>query len=393
MTFCTSLGRFFRPLAAALVLCLPLLSCSDDDTVFVVTGPGIIATVAGTGIEGYAGDGESALEARFRSPGDVLVDAFGNLIICDIFNHRLRRVDALTGVITTIAGIGTDTGSMNGAFSGDGGPAIEAELSRPRHLEQDSAGNILFLDLANHRVRMIEANTSIITTVVGNGDGGYNGDDQPAVDASLNRVHGLAIDPQDNIYLADFINYRVRKVNHLTGMIATIAGTGVSGFSGDGDLAVDAQVSAISGGALDAAGNYYFSDSGNNRVRRIDRATGIITTVAGTDYDDETEPSYSGDGGLATEAHLNSPRALAIDSKNRLFIGDTNNDAIRMVDLVTGIITTVAGNGSRGYSGDGGLATLAEINQPFGIEIDERRGVFYIAEAGNQVIRQVGLPE
>lgn len=381
-----------RTILAVLAVSFAVISCGSDT---LIVPPGIIITVAGTGQQGFAGEGEDALEAQFDAVGDVAADALGNLFICDIFNHRIRRIDGQTNIITTIAGTGYEADPMNdnGDFGGDGGPAVEALLSRPRHLVQDAAGNILFLDLANHRVRKIEANTGIITTIVGDGSDTLAGDGGAAVDASIGRPHGIALDGAGNIYIAEFLNHRIRKVTISTGIIETIAGSGSTGFagggfSGDGGPAVEAELKFPAGGAFDPAGNYYFSDAGNNRVRKIDLATGIITTVAGTG-----EPGYAGDGGAAVDALLQSPRPLEIDSKNRLYIGDTNNHVIRMVDLNTGIIETIAGTGLQGYFGDGGPAINARLDQPFGIELDERTNSLYIASAGNHVIRRMGLPE
>ena len=214
----------------------------------------------------------------------------------------------------------------------------------------DASGNLYIADTGNNRIRKVSA-TGIITTVAGNGSAGYSGDGGPATSAQLDGPEGVAVDGSGNLYIADTCNNRIRKVS-ATGIITTVAGNGSAGYSGDGGPATSAQLSLPAGVAVDGSGNLYIADSGNNRIRKVS-ATGIITTVAGNG-----SPGYSGDGGPATSAQLNQPAGVAVDASGNLYIADSSNNRIRKVSA-TGIITTVAGNGFDGYSGDGGPATSA----------------------------------
>jgi len=346
----------------------------------------LVRTVAGNGVQGDSGDGGPATAASLYLPGDIEVDGHGNIFIAVVRNHRVQRVDAVTGIITTVAGTGVE-GSGDGVEDGDGGLAVDARLARPRELARDPAGNLYFVELNSNRLRMIEAHTGIIRTVAGGGAEGFSGDGGPAAAAKLARPHGVAIDAGGNIYVADFNNHRVRRIDALTGIISTIAGTGVNTYSGDGGLAVDAAVNFPAAGVFDPAGNYVFCDAGNRRVRRIDLTTGIISTVAGTGV-----AAHAGDGGLATQASFLSPQAIAYDSEGNLYVADAPGHRVRRIDAVTGIITTIAGTGVAGFSGDGGLAVDATFNNPRGLVVDRVRNLLYIADGANERFRVMNLP-
>ena len=254
---------------------------------------------AGYRIDTFAGrpafvDGGPAVEAELYNPAGVAVDGVGNLYIADARNNGIRKVDS-TGTITTIAGTGES------GFSGDGGPAVEAELRRPYGVAVDSAGDVYIADVGNQRIRKIYS-TGTITTIAGSGEYGFgfSGDGGPAVEAELRRPYGVAVDSAGNVYIADSIDHRIRKVDP-TGTITTIAGTGEFGFSGDGGPAVEAELRSPYGVAVDSAGDVYIADVGNQRIRKVD-STGTITTIAGTG-----EFGFSGDGGPAVEAELRSP--------------------------------------------------------------------------------------
>ena len=391
-----------------------------------VTPAGTITTVAGKGQSGYSGDGGPATAASLNAPYGVAVDATGNLYIADNYNHRIRKVTA-GGTITTVAGYGS------GGFSGDGGPATAAMLGNPRGVAVDAAGNLYVADSGNYRVRKVAA-AGVITTVAGNGQRGYSGDGGPATSASLydpsglavdaagnlyisdgNRIRAVnvagtitalagnggyryggdggpaiaaslyepscvAVDAAGNLYIADSINPRIRKVAP-AGTIATVAGNGQYGYSGDGGPATAASLWTPKGVAVDAAGNLYIADSYNHRIRRVTPA-GTITTVAG-----KGTVGYSGDGGPATAAMLGNPRGVAVDAGGSLYIADSYNHRIRRV-TPGGAITTVAGNGQYGYSGDGGPATTASLNGPWGLAVDAA-GSLYIADYFNNRIRKV----
>jgi sugar lactone lactonase YvrE len=226
----------------------------------------------------------------------------------------------------------------------------------------------------------VDASTGIITTVAGNGIPGYSGDGGPATSASLSGPSGVVVDATGNLLIADSSNYRIRRVDASTGIITTVAGNGIRGFSGDGGPATSASLSPI-GVAVDATGNLFIADTGNHRIRRVDESTGIITTVAGNGI-----RGFSGDGGPATSASLNYPTGVAVDGSGNLFIADAANNRIRWVDASTGIITTVAGNGMPDYSGDGGPATSASLNGPSGVVVDAA-GNLFIADNDNKRIR------
>jgi sugar lactone lactonase YvrE len=351
----------------------------------VDAGTGVITTVAGNGQFDYGGDGEPAIAASLRYPRCVAVDARGNLFIADEGNERIRRVDAVTGIITTVAGNGQR------GLSGDGGRATDAAFATPSCVAVDANGALFIADFHNSRIRRVDASTGTITTVVGNGDKTFGGDDGPATEASMFYPRGAAVDRHGNIFIADSDNNRIRRVDAATEAITTVAGSGPDGdilcgnFSGDGGPATRALLSCPQGIVVDSAGNLFIADSGNNRIRRVDAVTGIITTVAGSGQSD-----YSGDGGVATNASLRGPAGVDVDSAGNLFIADTDNHRIRRVDAVTGIITTVAGMGFGGFSGDGAPATHSFLHHPTDVAVDAV-GNLYIADAANDRIRFVDV--
>jgi sugar lactone lactonase YvrE len=290
-----------------------------------------LSRVAGDGVLGFRGDGSSAIKAKLDEPEGVVVDKVGNIFIADALNDRIRRVDARTGIITTVAG----NGSFN--FSGDGGLATEAGLGGPGAIALDSNGN-LFLATDN-RIRRVDSTSGIITTVAGNGKPGFNGDERPAINGRLNFPRGIAIDKEGNIFIADSLNNRIRKVDVNSGIITTVAGNDKQGFGGDGGPATSAELFSPEGVAVNNAGDLFIADTVNNRIRRIDGSSGIITTIAGDGKD-----GFSGDGGSAVAASLSNPRGVAIDDMGNLFIADTDNNRIRRVGVSTGIITTIVGS-------------------------------------------------
>jgi sugar lactone lactonase YvrE len=294
-------------------------------------------------------------------------------------NNRIRKVTASTGKISTVAGNGTR------GYSGDGGAATSAELYYPSGITLDSSGNIYIADWGNNRIRKVSASTGNISTVVGNGTQGFAGDGGAATSAELYHPGGVALDSAGNIFVADTHNNRIRKVLLSTGDISTVAGNGTEGYSGDGGAATSAELFYPGGIAFDNAGNFYIADESNSRIRKVTISTGYISTVAGDGLN-----GYSGDGGAATSAKLYEPIGVAVDRAGNLYIADEQNNRVREVNAVTGIISTVAGNGTAGYSGDAGPPSTAELNNPCSVTVDSSGNV-YIADFQNNRVRKVSF--
>jgi sugar lactone lactonase YvrE len=398
----------------------------SHNRILKLTPIGNISTVAGTGTSGYSGDGGLAASATLNNPEGVAVDTARNLFIVDSGNNCVRKVGT-NNIITTVAGTG------NPGYSGDGGLATNANLSIPTSASVDSIGNLLIADDGNSRIRKVDA-SGIITTVAGRN----LNDGDCATNATLNRPYGMVFDPAGNLYLADSLNSRIRKVD-TNGIITTVAGNGIFASAGNGGAATNGSLKSPTGIALDAFGNMFIADYSDNRIRKVD-TNGIISTLAGTGalgaYSGDGGPAtnavlpqpfgvavdaagncfiaapfvgclvlkvdtngvitrvagkfigFSGDGSAATNASLAYPYSLAFDSVGNLFIADSGNYRIRKVNT-NGIISTVAGNGVPAYSGDGGPATSASIGSPYAVTVDPA-GNIYIADFFNDRIRKVG---
>lgn len=332
----------------------------------------IITAFAGNGIQGFLGDGGNVDSAEFYFPYCSVFDDSGNLYISDAGNNRIREVSP-SGIIRTVVGTGTF------GYSGDGGLAIEAELRYPQGLAIDQYGNLFIADRFNNCIRKVTS-SGIISTVVGNDTLGYTGDGGPAIKAELCQPIGLAVDKNETIYITGECSSEVRKVD-TSGNISAFAGGLDEGYNGDGGLATEANLNGPKGLAVDNSGNVFIADFENSCVREVNTA-GIISTFAGN-----ATFGDSGDGGLATEAMLGSPYGIALDKSGNLYITDVGDWRVRKVST-SGIISTVAGNGVEGESGDGGPAIDAEIAQPYAIAVDGG-GSIYISDNFKNRIRRI----
>src|SRR5437867_2170289 len=328
-------------------------SSSPENRVYRVAADGVLSLIAGTGTSGFSGDGGPAVSARLSYPGNLVVDGGGNLYIADWGNDRIRKVNT-DGIISTIAGNGKE------GFEGDGGPATSASLNGPRGVAVDPAGNVYIADRGNSRIRKVDT-VGLISTIAGSGTSGCSVDGGPATAASC-APYRVARDSAGNLYVADGSSRRIRKVS-AAGIITTVAGRGTGQSSGDGGPATLAELIQPLSVAVDPGGNVYIADGGSNRILKVN-TTGIISTIAGNG-----KRGFNGDGGPATSASLYYPRGVAVDPAGNVYIADAGNLRIRKVDTA-GIITTIAGNGKEGFSGDGGAATSAELSLPVGVAVD-----------------------
>jgi len=384
-----SLFSYSTSATSCLMIAILLLACDPSNPGPETTTAGNIATIAGiAGQFDYKGDGGLATKANLGYITGIAVDASGNIYFVDGAANVARRIDRSTGIISTIAGtfLGFNVNDPT-PLAGDGGPAGASHLYVPMGIRTDAAGNVYIVESGNCVIRKITASSGIIITIAGKGNGsfGYAGNNGLATAAELYNPYDVAIDQSGNIYIADTQNHAIRKITASTGIITTIAGKGPGnkGYAGDNGMAIDAHLDTPQGVALDAAGNLYIVDAGNHAVRKVNMDTGVITTIAGTgDY------GYAGDGGPATSARLYAPTKVAVDIAGDIYIADQGNHVIRKINVVSGIINTLAGSGTPGYSGDGGPAVAAKLFSPQGVAVDGDGNVF-ITESGNSVIRAV----
>lgn len=335
-----------------------------------------VSTIAGNGTGAYTGDGGSAVSAELNSPDAVKFDHAGNLYVADQYNNVIRKIST-TGIITTVAGANT------GGTTGDDIPATNASLRQPGDLCFDAAGNLYISNYGGEDIRKVDA-TGIITTIAGiHGVVGYNGDNIPATAAQLNDPAGLVFDNDGNLCFSDFGNHRVRKINMVTGIITTIAGNGTGGYFGDGIPATDAELRYPGYLAISPSGELCIPDYPNHVIRKIDHS-GIITTIAGT----PTVSGYTGDGGQATAAELTSCFAILFDPAGNMYLSDRDLGVIRKINTA-GIITTIAGIGTLGYGGDGGPATAAQFNQDMYCSAIDAYGNLYVADPLNNRVRKI----
>lgn len=336
-----------------------------------------VTTIAGTGFGGFTADGVAATTSGVYRPYDVGMDANGNIYIGDVGNNRIRKIDTF-GIIHTIAGTGT------AGYNGDAIPATTAHLNFPYGMAVNQMGHVVISDMDNNRVRLIQSAESggLIYTIAGTGVVGYSGDGGPATLAQINNPQGIYWDALGNVFFADAWNHRVRKIA-TSGTITTIAGNGTATSAGDGGPATAAGVYHPSGIFADTLGNMYIAEMMGHRIRKVS-PSGIITTVAGTGV-----MGYSGDGGPATMAQIRYPKGVCVDRFGNILFADTDNQVVRKVNVTTGIISTIAGTpGVAAYGGDGGPATAAKFNFLQAIFLDPA-GNLYIGDCVNNRVRKI----
>jgi streptogramin lyase len=332
-------------------------------------------TLAGSGQPGDSGDGGPAAQARINNPYGLTRGSDGALYFCDMENHRIRRVDR-NGIITTVAGTGRS------GYSGDGGPALRAELNEPYEIRLDHAGNLCFVEMKNAIVRWVDAKTGTISTVVGTGKPGFSGDGGPAIQATLNQPHSIQFDPLGNLFICDIGNHRIRKVDLRTGIISTFAGTGerkptpdgapISGTPLNGPRAID----------FDRDGNLWLALREGNAIYRCDLRAGTIHHVAGTG-----RQGFQGNGGDAKNAGLSGPKGLSVAPDGNVYFADTESHSIRMVDVKRGTVELIAGTGARG-DGPAGGALECRLARPHGIFVDAD-GSILVGDSENHRVRVI----
>lgn len=345
----------------AILIVLPLLTCA-------VAGAQVsVSTVIGSGVPGYSA-------RQVNNPYGVVIGPDGALYFCDLDNQRIRRLDLATGRTTTVAGNGQR------GYSGDGGPATEASLNMPHEIQFDGAGHLYIVERDNHIVRRVDRATGVISTFAGTGAAGFAGDGGPASQAQLRQPHSIAFDPQGWLWICDIGNHRIRRVNLSTRTIETYAGTGERQSTPDGAPLAGTPLNGPRAMALDPEGSLYVALREGNAIYRIDLAAETIHHVAGTG-----EPGYSGDGGSARLATLAGPKGLAYGADRTLYVADTENHVVRRVDLATGLITTVLGTGERG-DGPEPDPLRCQLARPHGVFVDSS-GALYVGDSEAHRIR------
>jgi len=346
--------------------------------VSVALGADVISTVAGTGAATNNGNEGIATSINVQDPFGVEIGPDGALYITEVGNHRVMRVDRVTGQLTTVAGSGRK------GYSGDGRQATQAELNEPYEVRFDATGNMIFVEMQNHLIRRVEAKTGVISTVAGTGKPGFSGDGGPAVEATFNRPHSIALDEAGNLFIADIGNHRIRRVDAATGIVTTFAGNGAQQRPQPGKLTDAQPILGPRALAIDGQVMWIALREGHS-VWRLDLSTRLREPIAGTGA-----KGYSGDGGPAARATFNGPKGIAVGPDGHLLVVDTENQAIRKIDVGTAVISTVAGQGPehRGGGGDGGDATHAELARPHGICVD-RAGVIYLGDTLNHRVRRI----
>lgn len=332
-----------------------------------------VQTTAGTGVKGFSGDGGPAADAQLNNPYAVARGPDGYLYICDVDNQRIRRISP-QGIISTFAGSGKK------GYAGDGGPATAAELNEPYEMAWDAEGNLYFVERMNHVVRRVDARTSAISTVAGSGSAGFGGDGGPATKAQLNQPHSLTFDAQGNLLVCDIANHRIRKLDMASGTISTWAGTGEKKTAPDGAPIAGSPLNGPRAMALAADGSLWLALREGNAVLRLNPKTQTIHHVAGTG-----KAGFSGNGGPAREATLSGPKCLALDRSGNVLLADTESHSVRMIDVAHQTLELLVGDGKRG-DGPDGPPLQCRLARPHGVFVD-RDGAIFIGDSENHRVR------
>lgn len=341
---------------------------------FATTAAGqTVSTFAGTGSRGFRGDGGPANQAQLNNPFAVARGPDGYIYICDVDNHRIRRV-AKDGTISTFAGNGKK------AYAGDGGPAVHAALNQPYELAWDSAGHLYFVEIGNHVVRKVDAQKGTISTVAGNGKAGFSGDGGPANKAQMNAPHSLAFDPQGDILVCDILNHRIRKIDMKAGTISTWAGNGEKKTSPDGTAIYESSLNGPRALAFASDGTAWLALREGNAVLRLDPRVGTLKRMAGTG-----KSGFTGNGGPALNATLAGPKGVSLDAKGNIYLADTESHSIRMIDISTKTLELVVGDGKKADGPDGD-PLQCRLARPHGVFVDKDGSVF-IGDSENHRVR------
>lgn len=336
-------------------------------------GAQTVSTFAGTGSKGFSGDGGPADKAQLNNPFAVARGPDGFIYICDVDNHRVRRV-AKDGTISTFAGNGKK------AYAGDGGPAIQASLNQPYELAWDTAGNLYFVEIGNHVVRKVDAKMGTISTVAGTGKAGFSGDGGPATKAQMSAPHSLAFDPQGDILICDILNHRVRKIDMKVGTISTWAGNGEKKTSPDGTPIGNSSLNGPRALAFANDGTLWLALREGNAVLKLDPMAGTLKRVAGTG-----KSGFTGNGGPALSATLSGPKGVSLDSKGNIYLADTESHSIRMINISKNTLDLLVGDGKKADGPDGD-PLKCRLARPHGVFVDKDDSVF-IGDSENHRVR------
>ncbi|WP_438480200.1 hypothetical protein [Oleiharenicola lentus] len=332
-----------------------------------------ISTFAGTGVEGFSGDGGAATAAQINDPYGVVRGPDGAIWFCEHNGHRIRRV-AVDGTITTIAGTGVK------GYTGDGGPATQATFNLPHEIRFDRAGNLFVADTGNNAVRRIDVKTGVITTIAGGANRGYAGDGGPAKAAALKGPHSIQFGSDDSLYICDVGNHAIRVIDPKTGNIHTLAGTGKPGPTPDGAPIAGTPLNNPRSLDLDAAGNLWLATREGNQVLKLDLKAGVIRHIAGTGA-----AGFTGNGGPSKLATLSGPKGIALDAAGNAWLADTESHTVRMIDARTGNMELIAGTGVKGDGADGDPLKCA-LNRLHGVFVD-KDGAVYIGDSEAHRVR------